>query len=259
MISHRHRQVGAHGRGARRVLRAAGRPAEGAAAAVRAGCRRRRVQRLLRRQGRGLVQLRARPRRQAGSHRRLLQAQGPGREARAGDVGRAEADEPRVDEFRSQADGRRRRPRDDPAPEEPRGPLVPRARGEGGRPAVRRAGALRPLQQGRGAVGGVPRARRADARRARRARVDHRHGHGQDAAAAEARLRHAAPAGRRGPHRADRVPYCAEINQCVGCTRQFFTSFLGDDAADLAQSSGEEPASPRHRAGVASMAWRTTR
>ena len=29
--------------------------------------------------------------------------------------------------------------------------------------------------------------------------------------------------------------------------------------AVLARSSGEEPASPRHRAGVASMAWRTTR
>ena len=53
---------------------------------------------------------------------------------------------------------------------------------------------------------------------------------------------------------------CVEINQCVGCTRQFFTkSFLGDDAAVMARSSGEEPASPRHRAGVASMAWRTTR
>ena len=53
---------------------------------------------------------------------------------------------------------------------------------------------------------------------------------------------------------------CVEINQCVGCTRRFFTkSFLGDDAAVLARSSGEEPASPRHRAGVASMAWRTTR
>jgi cytoplasmic iron level regulating protein YaaA (DUF328/UPF0246 family) len=53
---------------------------------------------------------------------------------------------------------------------------------------------------------------------------------------------------------------CVEINQCVGCTRQFFTKlFLGDDAAVLARSSGEEPASPRHRAGVASMAWRTTR
>ena len=35
----------------------------------------------------------------------------------------------------------------------------------------------------------------------------------------------------------------------VGCTRQFFTkSFLGDNAAVLARSSGEEPASPRHRA-----------
>ena len=56
------------------------------------------------------------------------------------------------------------------------------------------------------------------------------------------------------------VADCVEINQCVGCTRQFFTkSFLGDDAAVLAPSSDEEPASPRHRAGVASMAWRTTR
>ena len=34
---------------------------------------------------------------------------------------------------------------------------------------------------------------------------------------------------------------------------------LGDDAAVLAPSSGEEPASPRHRADSASMAWRTTR
>ena len=53
---------------------------------------------------------------------------------------------------------------------------------------------------------------------------------------------------------------CVEINQCVGCTRQFFTkSFLGDDAAALKPSSNKEPASPRHRAGDASMAWRTTR
>jgi hypothetical protein len=52
------------------------------------------------------------------------------------------------------------------------------------------------------------------------------------------------------------VHACVEINQCVGCTRQSFTkSFLGDDVAALARSSGEEPASPRHRAGVASMAW----
>ena len=56
------------------------------------------------------------------------------------------------------------------------------------------------------------------------------------------------------------VVACVEINQCVGCTRQFNTkSFPGDDAAILARSSGEEPALPRHRAGVASMAWRTTR
>ena len=56
------------------------------------------------------------------------------------------------------------------------------------------------------------------------------------------------------------VVTCVEINKCVGCTRQLFTkSFPGDDAAVLAPSSGEEPASPRHRAGVASMAWRSTR
>ena len=42
-----------------------------------------------------------------------------------------------------------------------------------------------------------------------------------------------------------------EINQCVGCTRQFFTkSFLDDDAAVLAPSSGEEPAPPRRVDGV---------
>ena len=57
-----------------------------------------------------------------------------------------------------------------------------------------------------------------------------------------------------------RVQTCVEINQCVGCTRKFFTkSFLGDDAAVLARSSGEEPASPRHRAGVASTSTRTCR
>ena len=39
-----------------------------------------------------------------------------------------------------------------------------------------------------------------------------------------------------------------------GCTRQFTKSFLGDDVAALAPSSGEEPTPPRHRAGVASMA-----
>ena len=47
---------------------------------------------------------------------------------------------------------------------------------------------------------------------------------------------------------------CVEINQCDGCTRQFFTkSFLGDDPAVLAPSSGEERAPPRYRAGFASM------
>ncbi len=56
------------------------------------------------------------------------------------------------------------------------------------------------------------------------------------------------------------VANCVEINQCFRCTRQFFTkSCLGDDAAVLAPSSGKEPASPRHRACVASMALRRTR
>ena len=58
---------------------------------------------------------------------------------------------------------------------------------------------------------------------------------------------------------AHKVRSCVEINQCVGCTQFFTKSFLGDDAAVLVRSSGEEPASPRHRAGVAAMAWRTTR
>ena len=46
---------------------------------------------------------------------------------------------------------------------------------------------------------------------------------------------------------------CVE-SASVGCT-----SFLGDGAAALVPSSGEEPAPPRRRAGVASMAWRSTR
>ena len=58
---------------------------------------------------------------------------------------------------------------------------------------------------------------------------------------------------------ADFVTGCVEINQCVRCTRQFFTkSFLSDCVAALALSRGKESASPSHRAGVASMAWRTT-
>ena len=43
------------------------------------------------------------------------------------------------------------------------------------------------------------------------------------------------------------------------CGNQPVRRVLGDDTAVLAPSSGEEAASPRHRAGVASMAWRTTR
>ena len=48
-------------------------------------------------------------------------------------------------------------------------------------------------------------------------------------------------------------------NQPVSRVHFFTKSFLGDDVAALAPSSGEEPASPRHRACVASMAWRSTR
>ena len=43
------------------------------------------------------------------------------------------------------------------------------------------------------------------------------------------------------------------------CGNQPVCRVLGDDAAVLARSSGEEPASPRHRPGVASTAWRSTR
>ena len=53
-------------------------------------------------------------------------------------------------------------------------------------------------------------------------------------------------------------PLCGNQPVCR-VHRQFFPkSFLGDDTAVLAPSSGEEPR-PRHRAGVASMAWRSTR
>ena len=55
---------------------------------------------------------------------------------------------------------------------------------------------------------------------------------------------------------AAQVLACVEINQFI---RQFTKLFPGDDEAVLARSSGEEPASPRHRAGGASMAWRLTR
>ena len=45
---------------------------------------------------------------------------------------------------------------------------------------------------------------------------------------------------------------CVEINRCVGC-------ILGDGAAVLAESRRERSTPPRHRSGVASMAWRSTR
>ena len=80
--------------------------------------------------------------------------------------------------------------------------------------------------------------------------------------ASRGRTRRKVPRDRRPPRTAGQRAGSSrpvEIKQCVGCTRQFFPkSFLGDDAAVLARSSGEEPASPRHRAGMASMAWRMT-
>ena len=50
---------------------------------------------------------------------------------------------------------------------------------------------------------------------------------------------------------------CARVVASYSAVRKSNTnSSLGADAAVLAPSSGEEPAPPRHRAGVASMAWR---
>ena len=66
--------------------------------------------------------------------------------------------------------------------------------------------------------------------------------------------------GGAGGTRGRKMPAPVWKSTSVSGARQFFTkSFLGDDVAVLARSSGEEPASPRHRAGVASMVWRTTR
>ena len=60
-----------------------------------------------------------------------------------------------------------------------------------------------------------------------------------------------------GQRRQGRVDLCA--NQPVSRVhRQFFAkSFLGDNAAVLAGASGKRPQTARHRAGVASMAWRS--
>jgi len=60
-----------------------------------------------------------------------------------------------------------------------------------------------------------------------------------------------------GPFDADRATWRAVWKSTsVSGVLSHFSAY---DAAVLARSSGEEPASPRHRAGVASMAWRTTR
>ena len=52
----------------------------------------------------------------------------------------------------------------------------------------------------------------------------------------------------------ERAASCRDL-----CGNQPVRRVLGDGAAVLARSSGGERAPPRHRAGVASMAWRTTR
>ena len=83
--------------------------------------------------------------------------------------------------------------------------------------------------------------------------------------AAPPKSRRRRPRRRRRRRQKTAIKPCQRQTLCGNQTvrrvhREFFTkSFLGDDAAVLALSSGEEPASPRHRAGVASMAWRTTR
>ena len=62
-----------------------------------------------------------------------------------------------------------------------------------------------------------------------------------------------------------RIPYkverCVEIDPCVGAPDNSSLSHFSamTRLSWLGRASGEEPAPPRHRAGVASMAWRTTR
>ena len=56
-----------------------------------------------------------------------------------------------------------------------------------------------------------------------------------------------------------KIPVPAYLWLSVWKSTSVSGAFLGDGAAVLAPSSGEERRPPRHRAGVASMAWRTTR
>ena len=62
-----------------------------------------------------------------------------------------------------------------------------------------------------------------------------------------------------GPPIADADRANGHIGGGFVSSRVEINQFLGDDAAVLARSSGGEPASPRHQAGLASMAWRMTR
>ena len=53
---------------------------------------------------------------------------------------------------------------------------------------------------------------------------------------------------------AHRIVACTVLASAAVWKSTSASGALGDDAAFLARLSGEEPASPRHRAGVASMA-----
>ena len=126
----------------------------------------------------------------------------------------------------------------------------------GGRPRIARR-TSRPNKRQRFARGDVPRSRRP-------ARLGSRHD-GAITVRTRGRLGHVRPARgllvRAGPGVRIRVhdPFASWYERAVDACVEINQSFFGDDAADLAPSSGEEPASPRHRAGIASMAGRTTR
>ena len=55
------------------------------------------------------------------------------------------------------------------------------------------------------------------------------------------------------------APGAGQLQGANLCGNQPVCRVHGDDVPALAPSSGEEPTPPRYRAGVVSMAWRTTR
>ena len=78
----------------------------------------------------------------------------------------------------------------------------------------------------------------------------------QGAAGAEAEVREAEVAAPRAAEH-EEATGCVEINQCVGCTDNSSLSHFSATTLPCWLRKKKEPASPRHRAGVASMAWRT--